>query len=327
MVLTASAVSLFGAVGLLVAVFVAGVWWQVLAGAIREHGSSTFGDTSAGADEGTTHRVGDTHSSTLRSGFSRIELVAVLILVALLLGLMMPPKSDFDAMQQAKNSMQQIARAIEVYEAKHGCKLPAVVCRDGKPMHSWRAMILNELGEKKLAAAYRLDEPWNGPNNVTLSDFRPWHYQPFYPSELAQVGTRITGDRTTTCVHLLHDGSGPAALVEHEHFPTHWLRPSELMAEEFGLSNQVPEMGKGFWQPGILVSHFRGRVAVCGNEVVAYHPNVPASAIRSESRLANGSIGQPVGHYHFSRLMRTIAFVMAALYPLRWLRRIQSANC
>lgn len=327
-VLCASAVSLFGALGLLVAVFVAGVWWQVLAGAIREHSSTTHVGSRAGPLECESQQVRDAHASTVSRGFSRIELVAVLILVAILLGLMMPPKSDFDAMQQAKNSMQQIAQAVEAYEVKHGCKLPPVISRDGKPMHSWRAMILNELGEKKLASAYRMDEPWNGPNNITLSDFRPWHYQPFYPSELAQasLSTGSGGDRSLTCVHLLHSENGHAALVEHEQFPAHWLRPSQLTAEELEASNRVPGMEKGFWQPGILVSHFRGRVAVRGKEVVAYHPGAAASAIMHGASTANGSIGQSVGRYHFSRLLRTLAFVMVALYPLRWLRRIQSAN-
>ena len=39
---------------------------------------------------------------------------------------------------------------------------------NGKPMHSWRVLILPRLDRNDLYQRYRFDEPWNGPNNSQL---------------------------------------------------------------------------------------------------------------------------------------------------------------
>ncbi|GAB5403276.1 MAG: hypothetical protein Aurels2KO_15070 [Aureliella sp.] len=317
MVLTATAVSLFGMTGILVAAVVAGVWWQVIAGAIREQQNV---ESVHGAVEQAEQVL---PSSSERRAFTRIELVAAALLVALLFGVMMPPVSDFDAMQQAKNSMQQIARAVAEYEAKNGCKLAPVVYRNGKPMHSWRVLILSELGEKRLAAAYRLNEPWDSPNNIALSDFRPWHYQPFYPDVLADPSS----DRSTTFVHLLSGTNTEAsgAVIEHESCPTNWLAPVEFSPDEY-LLDVVPDLDRGFWQPGVLASEYRGRVVARGGEVRPIHPGAQIDALPNAESLSSCDLGRPVVRYHITQLMRTILFVVVALYPLRWLREIRSEH-
>ncbi len=323
MILTATAVSLFGSIGILVAALVAGVWWQVIAGAIREYSDTNTNQTLIEHDE-TCPSPPHMH----RRAFSRIELVVVVLLVALLFGVMMPPVSDFDAMQQAKNSMQQIARAVAAYEAKHGCDLPSVVYRNGQPIHSWRALILSELGEKRLAAAYRLDEPWNSPSNLALEGFRPWHYQPFYPAETTTAST----DRSKTHVHLLSDPGfagrtderSRKLVVEHELYPTSWLAPTELSEAEFSCENKVPELDRGFWRPGVFVSQYRGRVVAVGDEVMVVHPGVALGTAFMPSALTTADLGSPARYYHVARLLRTILFVVVALYPLRWLRKIRA---
>src|SRR5262249_54501530 len=46
----------------------------------------------------------------------------------------------------------------------------------GKPMHSWRVLILPFIDQHALYADYRFDEPWDGPNNVKLLDRMPRIY-------------------------------------------------------------------------------------------------------------------------------------------------------
>jgi hypothetical protein len=40
-------------------------------------------------------------------------------------------------------------------------------------MHSWRVLILPQLGERGLYERYKFDEPWDGPNNIQLASLMP----------------------------------------------------------------------------------------------------------------------------------------------------------
>ena len=60
------------------------------------------------------------------------------------------------------------------YHDTYGSFPPAFVLgRDGKKWHSWRVLILPYLGQQELYAAYRFDEPWDGPNNRKLIEKMP----------------------------------------------------------------------------------------------------------------------------------------------------------
>ena len=53
-----------------------------------------------------------------------------------------------------------------VYDLRHGT-LPAAYTVDanGQPLHSWRVLLLPYVGEEKLYAQIRLDEPWDSQHN------------------------------------------------------------------------------------------------------------------------------------------------------------------
>lgn len=67
------------------------------------------------------------------------------------------------------NNLQRIAVALNSYAAEHGSYPPPVV-RDanGKPMHSWRVLILKQLGEIALYNRYDFDQPWDSAENSRL---------------------------------------------------------------------------------------------------------------------------------------------------------------
>ncbi|HVJ85215.1 MAG TPA: DUF1559 domain-containing protein [Caulifigura sp.] len=96
---------------------------------------------------------------------------------ALLMLIVVPAIRDFQRGQQRsanRDRLKQILLALHAYEEQHSSLPPAYVAGpDGRRWHSWRAIILPQLGEEKLAAAYRWDEPWDGPNNRLLSARRP----------------------------------------------------------------------------------------------------------------------------------------------------------
>ncbi len=70
---------------------------------------------------------------------------------------------------QCMNNLSKIARALNQYAASHGTYPPPIVyAEDGKPMHSWRVLILQELGEYHLYNQYKFDEPWDSESNSAL---------------------------------------------------------------------------------------------------------------------------------------------------------------
>ena len=75
------------------------------------------------------------------------------------------------------SNMKQIMLGLVNYEAANGQFPPPYIAdQDGKPMHSWRVLILPHIGEAKLFARYRMDEPWDGPNNLKLLAEMPAMY-------------------------------------------------------------------------------------------------------------------------------------------------------
>ena len=75
--------------------------------------------------------------------------------------------------------LHKIGVALQNYFDEYGVYPPAVSYdAGGRPMHSWRVLILPQLGqeEEKLYKRYRLDEPWDGPNNRPLADEMPRVY-------------------------------------------------------------------------------------------------------------------------------------------------------
>jgi hypothetical protein len=63
------------------------------------------------------------------------------------------------------------------YSDTHGKLPPAVVySKDGRPLLSWRVLILPYLEEDKLYNQFKLDEPWDSPNNLPLLGQMPLVY-------------------------------------------------------------------------------------------------------------------------------------------------------
>ncbi len=67
------------------------------------------------------------------------------------------------------NNLQRIAKALNSYAAEHGTyPTPTVVDSTGKPLYSWRVLILPYLDEAGLHASFNLSEPWDSESNSQL---------------------------------------------------------------------------------------------------------------------------------------------------------------
>jgi hypothetical protein len=70
---------------------------------------------------------------------------------------------------EAENDLKQIGSALHQYESAHGEFPPAVVYDgQGKPLYSWRVLLLPYLDQARLAAEFHYDEPWDSPHNQSL---------------------------------------------------------------------------------------------------------------------------------------------------------------
>lgn len=75
------------------------------------------------------------------------------------------------------SNAKQIAEALNDYRRSYGCyPTPTVVDSSGKPLYSWRVLILPQLGFESLYNEYQLDQTWDSPTNIDLMNRMPLVY-------------------------------------------------------------------------------------------------------------------------------------------------------
>jgi prepilin-type processing-associated H-X9-DG protein len=78
---------------------------------------------------------------------------------------------DAECIALCTDNLRRIAVAMRDYEAAQGSFPPAYVAdKQGKPLYSWRVLLLPYLGQQELYEQFRLDEPWNSEDNRPVSD-------------------------------------------------------------------------------------------------------------------------------------------------------------
>ena len=140
-----------------------------------------------------------------------------------------------------KANLEQIAQALHQYHDTHGSFPPAYVLgEDGQRWHSWRVLVLPQLGHEKLYQQYHFDEPWNGPRNRLLLDKMPpiFRCPTVNAKELtnyvAVVGPQTVWPEQYACkISDLIDGANETIqLVELPKSDIAWLEPRDLTFAE-----------------------------------------------------------------------------------------------
>jgi len=112
-------------------------------------------------------------SSAMRRAFA---LACLLALLALLAPGVEAVREGLGRLSCHKN-LSYIQVALQCYHSDYGRYPPAYIAdKNGKPIHSWRVLILPYLYETALYKAYNFSEPWDGPNNKKLLAARPIYY-------------------------------------------------------------------------------------------------------------------------------------------------------
>ncbi len=101
-------------------------------------------------------------------GITSTMLPVIAVLIALLLPAVQAAR-EAARRSTCINNLKQVALAMHSYHDQHGV-LPPVSTFDpeGRPLLSWRVVILPYLGHEKLYHQFKLDAPWDSPANKPL---------------------------------------------------------------------------------------------------------------------------------------------------------------
>ncbi len=192
---------------------------------------------------------------------------------------------------QCRSNLRQIGFALHSYHDEYGCLPPAYIADEtGRPMHSWRVLILPWLDQQSLYTQYRFDEPWDGPHNRKLAD----SIVPVYNCPSDEHGGSKTGTLTMTnyvavvgpetawpeqgamTIDDFTDGtSNTILLVEVANSGIHWMEPRDLHVLQM-----TPVLNAKSGQ-GISSRHPGGANVLLGDGTVRF---VPARLTSDELR-------------------------------------------
>lgn len=112
-----------------------------------------------------------------RRPFTLGEFLLVVAIIAVLIAMLLPAsRSAGPASRRAQctNNLKQIAMAITNYEQAYKALPPAyTVDAGGRPLHSWRTLILPYLEEGAIYRTIDLSKPWNDPSNAKALETSP----------------------------------------------------------------------------------------------------------------------------------------------------------
>jgi len=204
---------------------------------------------------------------------------------------------------QCMNNLKQILLAMHNYHDKYGCFPPAhTVDATGRPLHSWRVLVLPFLEHQALYDSIRLDEPYDSPHNRAVFDAvesgneRPRSMPDVFwcPSDRKNHTetnyVMVVGPHTISnapkCVRLkdIADGaSNTIAVVETYDSGIRWYEPRDLSAEQMSFKINDPEyVGIGSRHPG------GANVALCDAAVRFLEETLDPEVVRALTTINGG---------------------------------------
>lgn len=243
----------------------------------------------------------------------------LLLLAAILLQPLEQGRGDARA-AQCRNNLKEIALAMHYYHDKHSAFPPVFVPdANGRPMHSWRVLLLPYLQDSRMGELYRryrFDEPWDGPNNSLLhgeqvsayacpSDNGP--YQSHWTSYLAISGseTMWRHDATVMMADIKDREEDTLALVEVANSGIHWLEPRDIQLSSLDESGaNWPPIGsraehrvKQFWG----YSDWHEYAITVGYQVLHIERSATAKELRPLCTIDGQENCAPFFHQHARR--------------------------
>lgn len=165
----------------------------------------------------------------------------------ILVGLLLPMRRcarEAARRSQCMLNLREIGMALREYVERHGHLPPAhTVDGDGRPLHSWRTLILPYLGERKLFESIDLTKPWDDPANARARARMPQVYRCPSSDAAPNVTAYVAVVSPEGCFRP--DGSLPLAEIPAAAHDTllvievaqsravPWMAPDDIDADEF----------------------------------------------------------------------------------------------
>ena len=179
--------------------------------------------------------------------FGAWDLIKVLVVGGVVASLMLPAFTGdglASTRTRCENNLRQIGIAINLYEYEHGHYPPPFTTdENGRPLHSWRVLILPYLEMRDLFDQIDLTKPWNHPDNLRFADAMPQVFDCPKATESSPTFTTayvaVTGHDTvwrpdaTVSTRDVPDGTSKTVLViECEAARTHWMAPNDVLFDD-----------------------------------------------------------------------------------------------
>ena len=150
------------------------------------------------------------------------------------------------------------------YHDTYGTLPPhAVYGKDGKPLLSWRVLILPFIEQDTLYKKFRLDEPWDSPHNLALLPEMPKMYgrydgrstrEPYttFYQVFVGEGAAFDGPRGMKLSEDFPDGTSNTILMVEAGEAVPWTKPEDL---PYARDEPLPSLG------GLFVNTIRTALA------------------------------------------------------------------
>ena len=272
------------------------------------------------------------------------------ILFIFIIGMMLPAVSKVRGPHFAtycSNNMRQIQLAILNYESQNGCFPTDTihVTPEGEEIRtSWRVSILPFMEADDIYQQYRIDEPWNGPNNSKLTaQLRSRHGGMFCcPSHdcgnktpyklVVGEGTAFEVGKKIGMSACMDGTANTISLVEDHRNPVDFLKPEDLTVDEavalFNNSNRAnsAHYTEDFWTRSYIGFNYTRLDAWSGR-----WPAIPAHDVDAGAFLINdGMFFDPEGSYlrlveiKWGRVLSLLVYFALCFYPMLWGRPVMT---
>lgn len=196
---------------------------------------------------------------------------------------------------QCNNNLKQILLALHNYHDVHKTFPPAYLAdSNGKPMHSWRVLILPYLEAGHIYSQYNFDEPWDSPGNRYVAELMLPVFR--CPSDGSQMGgmsyvlvtgkgTMFDGEKGIGIPQITDGTNQTLAIVEVKGAGIEWTEPRDLDIEQFtrlfgprsdprlmshprGFNAGMADGSVRFIQQGVDESQLRAMASPAGGDTV-----------------------------------------------------------
>ena len=156
---------------------------------------------------------------------------------------------------ESANNLKQIGLALQNYHLGQG-QFPgsaAITDEKGKPLLSWRVAILPMIEQQVLYQQFKLDEPWDSPNNKKLPDLMPKLFMDprfqkkedklsvtYYQGFTGDGGVLGWKDGASLEVITNANGTSNTFLIVEAGDPVPWTKPADLVHD---LKKPLPPLG------------------------------------------------------------------------------------